>query len=301
MGAAKNETPATADLGKFPVMMRRGLRFPRVKRIVGGMAALFAGLVFITAAWAMRVSPMVSELTTSGAGSAARIEVGNVGTAALPFETRITRMEIDADGNIIETPGDEDFLVFPPQGLVPVSGRQVVRVQWIGEPNLDVSRAYYLWVKQLPVATDPNLPEGGGAVAVQVLYTMKALIVVAPPGAEPKVEVVSVKPAMVTPPAPEIDPSLTGGEPVAQPPAEPGVEIVVANSGKRYALMSGATWVIEGTDKAGQPFRREYNSDEVSKTVGVGYLAPGGGRRTFKVPTGVELDPTKPVSLRFAR
>jgi len=65
--------------------------------------------------------------------------------------------------------------------------------------------------------------------------------------------------------------------------------------------MSGATWIVEGTDKAGQPFRREYNSDEVSQTVGVGYLAPGGGRRTFKLPTGVELDPAKPVTLRFGR
>lgn len=282
-------------------MMRRGVRFPRMARVFGGVAALVAGLMFITVAWAMRVSPMVSELTTSGAGSAARIEVGNVGSAALPFETRITRMDIDANGNIVETAADEDFLVFPPQGLVPVSGRQVVRVQWIGEPNIDVSRAYYLWVKQLPVATDPTVTESGGAVAVQVLYTMKALIVVAPRGAEPKVDVVSIRPAMVAPPAPEIDPYLTGGEPVAQPPAEPGVEIVVANSGKRYALMSGATWVIEGTDTSGQSYRREFNSDEISKTVGVGYLAPGGGRRTFKVPTGVELDPAKPVTLRFAR
>jgi len=263
---------------------------PRLGRLLRGAAVVIAGFLVVTSAWAMRVSPMVSELTTSGAGSAARIEVGNVGSAALPFETRITRMDIDADGNIVETPADEDFLVFPPQGVVPVSGRQVVRVQWIGDPAIDVSRAYYLWVKQLPVATDPDVAEGGGAVAVQVLYTMKALIVVAPPGAQPKVEIVSVRPAMVT-----------GGQPVAAPPAEPGVEIVVANSGKRYALMSGATWIVEGTDKAGQPFRREYNSDEVSQTVGVGYLAPGGGRRTFKLPTGVELDPAKPVTLRFGR
>lgn len=254
------------------------------------------------AAWAMRVSPMVSELTTTGAGSAARIEVGNVGSAALPFETRITRMDIDADGNITETDADEDFLVFPPQGLVPVNGRQVVRVQWIGQPNIETSHAYYLWVRQLPIATDPTAtPESGGAVSVQVLYTMKALIVVAPPGAEPKVEVVSVTPAMVTPPAPEIDPSLTNGQAVAPPPAEPGIEIVVSNTGKRYALMSGATWIVEGTDTAGQPFRREYESGEVSKTVGVGYLAPGGGKRTFKLPTGTALDPAKPVTLRFGR
>lgn len=254
------------------------------------------------AAWAMRVSPMVSELTTTGAGSAARIEVGNVGSAALPFETRITRMEVDADGNVVETDADEDFLVFPPQGVVPTGGRQVVRVQWVGDASIDTSRAYYLWVRQLPVATDPNTPEDGGAVQVTVLYTMKALIVVAPPGAEPKVEVVSVKPAMVAPPAPEIDPSLTQGEAPPPPPEEPGVEVVVSNTGKRYALMSGATWIIEGTDKAGQPFRREYDSNEISKTVGVGYLAPGGGHRTFKLPTGgVELDPAKPVTLRFGR
>lgn len=282
-------------------MLRSGFRFMRFSRLGAVVGGLAAGLLVMSAAWAMRVSPMVSELSTTGAGSAARIEVGNIGSAALPFETMITRIEVDADGNIVETPADEDFLVFPPQGLVPVGGRQVVRVQWVGEPTIDSSHAYYLWVKQLPVATDPSIPDSGGVVSVQVLYTMKALIVVAPPGAEPKVEVVSATPAMVTPPSAEIDPSLTGGAAVAPPPAEPGVEIVVGNSGKRYALMSGATWVVEGTGKTGEPFRREYAGSEISQLVGVGYLAPLGGKRTFKLPTGVELDPAKPVSVRFAR
>ena len=282
-------------------MLRSGFRFLRLNRLGALIGGLAAGLLVMSAAWAMRVSPMVSELTTTGAGSAARIEVGNVGGAALPFETMITRMEIDANGDIVETPADEDFLVFPPQGLVPVGGRQVVRVQWIGEPTIESSHAYYLWVKQLPVATDPTVPESGGALSVQVLYTMKALIVVAPPGAQPKIEIVSATPAMVTPPTPDVDPSLSGSEAPAAPVAEPGVEIVVTNSGKRYALMSGATWIVEGTDKAGQSFRREYSSDDISQTIGVGYLAPLGGKRTFKVPTGVELDPAKPVSVRFAR
>ncbi len=282
-------------------MLRSGFRFLRLNRLGALIGGLAAGLLVMSAAWAMRVSPMVSELTTTGAGSAARIEVGNVGGAALPFETMITRMEIDANGDIVETPADEDFLVFPPQGLVPVGGRQVVRVQWIGEPTIESSHAYYLWVKQLPVATDPTVPESGGALSVQVLYTMKALIVVAPPGAQPKIEIVSATPAMVTPPTPDVDPSLSGSEAPAAPVAEPGVEIVVTNSGKRYALMSGATWIVEGTDKAGQSFRREYSSDDISQTIGVGYLAPLGGKRTFKLPTGVELDPAKPVSVRFAR
>ncbi|MBX9460142.1 MAG: hypothetical protein KL785_02410 [Brevundimonas sp.] len=130
---------------------------------------------------------------------------------------------------------------------------------------------------------------------------MKSLIVVAPPGAQPNVQVISAVPAMVTPPAPEIDPSLSQGAAPAAPPAEPGVEIVVANTGKRYALMSGATWNIAGTDMNGQPFSMTMSGQQVAASVGVGYLAPAGGRRTFKVPTGVQLDPSKPVTVRFTR
>lgn len=263
--------------------------------------ALIASVVAFQAAWAMRVSPMVSELTTTGAGSVARIEVGNIGSAALPFETRITSVEFDANGDMVEKPADENFLVFPPQGVVPVGGRQMVRVQWVGEPNIDVSKAYYLWVRQLPVSTDNKPSESGGALAVSVLYTMKALIVVAPPGAQPDIKVVSATPAMVSPPAPEIDPSLTNGVAPVAPPAEPGLEVTITNAGKRYALMSGATWVIAATDRAGQPVNRTLSGQNVSELIGIGYVAPAGGTRTFKLPTGVELDPAKPITVRFAR
>ena len=269
----------------------------RVPLIVLAISALSMPM-----AWAMRVSPMVSELTTSGAGSTARIEVGNVGSAALPFETLITRLDIDADGNMIETPADENFLVFPPQGLVPVRGRQVVRLQWVGDTNIPASQAYYLWVKQLPVATDDSQPDTGGSVAVSVLYTMKALVVVAPPGATPDIKVVSVKPLMIAPPAPTIDPSLAGDAPPPPPVADmPGLEVNIINAGRRYALMSGATWNIEGTTADGQPFTRQLPGQEIASTIGVGYVAPLGGKRTFQLPIGVMLDPAKPLTVRFSR
>ncbi|MES2033629.1 MAG: molecular chaperone [Pseudomonadota bacterium] len=282
--------------------MFRGAKYPLIRRVVAFASAFAAGMSILSSASAMRVAPMVSELTSAGAGSTARVEVGNIGAAALPFETRITRITFDDKGALVEEPADEEFLVFPPQGVVPVGGRQVVRVQWVGEPRLVDSHAYYLWVKQLPVATEPVQSESGGAVSVSVLYTMKALIVVAPDGAEPDVQVVSAVPAMVTPPAPELDASLTKGQAAPPPPpAQPGVEITVSNSGHRYALMSGATWVIEGTKAAGGPFSMTLTGQQVSETVGIGYLAPSGGRRTFKVPTGEALDPKKPVTVRFAR
>ena len=272
---------------------RHIVRLP-ARWITAGLIAL-ALTLGSAAAWAMRVSPMVAEMSTTGATSSARIEVGNVGSAALPFETTITRLDTDAEGNFVEVPDEENFLVFPPQGVVGVNGRQVVRVQWVGQPDIETSKAYYLSVKQLPVPTDGKPPEAGGSVNVTVLYTMKALLIVAPPGSEPKVEVVSAKPAMLEP--------GSRGEPVtpdAKP--EPGIEAVIANTGTRYALMSGATWIVEGTAVDGQAFRRSYNSSDLDAALGVGYVPPAGGRRTFKIPTdGVELDPAKPIAIRFAR
>lgn len=268
------------------------------------VAILIATILASTSALAMRVSPMVSELTTSGAGAVARIEVGNVSTSALPFETKITRIDFDEAGNLIETPADDDFIVFPPQGLVPVSGRQVVRVQWVGRPDIPTSRAYYVWVRQLPVETDPKKIEGSQAtVSIDILYTMKSLIVVAPPGAKPDVQVVSLTPQAFTPSKPEIDPDLLSKDAAEQkdPEPEPGLKAVIANKGTRYALMSGAKWVVSATDTSGKPFERTYSNEEVGQIVGVGYVAPGGGQRAFTIPTGVALDPAKPMTLRFTR
>jgi len=264
--------------------------------------AVVAMAVCVTAlggvAWAMRVSPMVVELTTKGAGTSARIEVGNVGSVPLPFETTITRLTFEDDGSVTETPADEDFLVFPPQGLVAVNGRQMVRLQWIGAPDLEASQAYYLAVRQLPVSQDRAPAEDGGSIAVQVLYNMKALVVVAPPGAEPDVKVQSTRVTVIETPSEVIE-----GEEARPPVREPGVEVIVRNDGKRYALMSGATWVIEGTARDGTPYRQQLASgSELSAIIGVGYAAPLGGRRTFALPTGgVELDPAKPVSVKFTR
>lgn len=274
------------------------------KHLPTALAAIFFLTFQASSAWAMRVSPMVAEMVTLGAGSSARIEVGNVGSTPLAFETKLTRINMGPNGELAETEADEDFLVFPPQGIVPVGARQVVRLQWVGDPKVEASQAYFLWVRQLPIQTDvtvPNSPSTGGSVAVQVLYTMKALVVVAPPNAQPDIQVESVRPTMVRPPAAQIDPTLTGGAAAPLPPQEPGVEIVISNVGKRYALLSGANWLLTGTDTAGQPFILNLTSSDVAKTVGVGFLAPSGGRRTFQVPTGIALDPAKPVNLGFNR
>lgn len=244
-----------------------------------------AVLALAGAAYAMRVSPMVVEMTTTGSGAVARIEVQNLNQVNLPFETRITQINYDDKGNMTETPADGDFLVFPPQGLLPSGARQVVRLQWAGMADMPASRGYYLSVNQLPIALTPGQESTGAQV--QVVYHMKALVTVAPPKAAPKVELVSARPVEIETKAP---PAIEGAKPLSSalaPTKMPGVEIVVRNTGNRYAMMAGVVWTIDGKDSAGKPARVVKAIEDLNRDIGVGYLAPLGGVRTFQVPTGV--------------
>lgn len=237
-------------------------------------ALLAAIAIFITPAIAMRVSPMVVEMESRGSDAVARIEVQNINAGKLAFQTRIFRMEIDKDGNISETPADDQFLVFPPQGALPASGRQVVRLQWVGDAELATSQAYYFSVEQLPVAFEPGGAEAVGA-QVQILYNMRALVVVAPPGAKPEVKAASVKQLNYQPPA--------GPGAKVLPPMQDGVEIVLRNSGRRHAMMSNFGWQLEGTDTKGKWLRVDVSSEELTRAVGTGYV-PAMGERTFRLP-----------------
>ena len=261
-----------------------------LRRHARALLALLAALVVVvTPALAMRVSPMVVEMESRGSGAVARIEVQNINSGNLPFETRVFRMAVDKEGNITETPADDKFLVFPPQGALPPGGRQVIRLQWVGDAEPATSEAYYVSVEQLPVALDPVVAGELGA-QVQVLYNMRALVVVAPPGAQPDVKAASARQAMYQPPAPP------GSKEV--PPMQDGVEIALRNDGRRHAMMSSFGWRLEGVDREGKYLRVDVSSEELNNAIGTGYV-PGMGERIFRLP--VPGFGTAPIKLSFIK
>ncbi len=261
-----------------------------LRRHARALLALFAALTLVvTPALAMRVSPMVVEMESRGTNAVARIEVQNINADNLAFQTRIFRMEIDKDGNIVETPADDQFLVFPPQGALPAGGRQVLRLQWVGDPELAASQAFYVSVEQLPVAFDPGAADSVGA-QVQVLYNMRALVVVAPPGAKPDVKATTVKQANYQPPA------APGS--AETPPMQDGVEITLTNAGRRHAMMANFGWQLVGTDRDGKFLRVDVSPEELNRAVGTGYV-PAQGERTFRLP--VPGFGPAPIKLTFQR
>ena len=260
-------------------------------RLIQRSARLFAiclsflsAALIVSPAAAMRVSPMVVEMESQGSDAVARIEVQNTGPDTLPFETRIFRMEIDEDGKMTETPADDQFLVFPPQGALPPGGKQVLRLQWVGDPAPATSEAYYISVEQLPVALAPG-SDDAVAAKVQVLYNMRALAVVAPPGAKPEVSATSVRPIVYQPRPAE-------GQSEAPAPIE-GVEVILTNQGRRHAMMSNFGWKMEGKDKSGQWLRVDVSPEELTTAVGTGYVPALGSRKFYLQISGLGPEPIK--------
>ena len=256
-----------------------------LKRQWRAMLAILAAIfVLVPSVLAMRVTPMVFEIESRGSNSSARLEVQNVNTGNMPFQVRILHIAFNKDGSITETPADDKFLVFPPQGALPPGARQVIRLQWVGEAEIATSEAYYVAVEQLPVTLEPGAKDGLEA-QVQVIYNMRALLVVAPPGSKPDVSPASVRQLTYQPPA------LPGSTEL--PPMQDGVEVTLRNEGRRHAMMSNFGWQLEGKDRDGKYLRVDVSSEELLRAIGTGYV-PALGERSFRIPVpGFGPDPIK--------
>jgi fimbrial chaperone protein len=79
----------------------------------------------------------------------------------------------------------------------------------------------------------------------------------------------------------------------------PGVEVTIRNTGKRYAMMAGATWTIQGKGADGKPLKVVLNSNDMGRLLGAGYVPALNGRRTFDVPTGTKFA-NAPITVKFS-
>lgn len=218
-------------------------------------AMALAALVSLTVSsvHAMSVSPNHVEMTSVGNAGRTQITVTNNGSAPIPVETSLQKLDIDQNGVTKTSPAGEEFLVFPPQAMIPAGGTQLFRLQWVGEPNLDRSRSYMLSVTQIPVKIDKNRN------GVQVVSSFGVVVNVAPPNGKPSLRLAS-----------------TGVAADAQ--GKRHATITVENASKVHANLENAViHVSAGT------WSKTYESGDILQKIGIGIVQPG-KRRVFILP-----------------
>lgn len=226
-------------------------------------ALSFACAVFLLVpdlASAMSVTPIHVEMTSAGSGGRAQVTVANDSSAPLPVEAVIQKLSLGEDGSQQLSKGGDDFLVFPPQAMIPPGGSQVFRVQWVGEPVIDTSQSFMLSMNQIPV----KLPEG--QTSVQVVMSFGVVINVAPPQGKPALKLVGVGVA-----------KSKGGK---RHPT-----ITVENPTKIHALLPQSTIQV-----AGGGWSHQFTPLELREKIGIGLVQPGRKRRfvlPVDLPAGV--------------
>lgn len=234
------------------------------------IARLSALAAAIFVAWApdgaraMSVSPTHVELRSAGSESRAQVVVRNDSNAPLPVEASLKRLVVDRNGKSRATAPSDDFLVFPPQTLIPPGASQVFRITWVGEPLLDSSQSYQLTLSQIPVRLNTSNNR------VQVVMAFGVVINVAPPRGQAQLDLIGAG----------LTRSAKGGRnPV----------ITVRNPSRVHALLPKSTIRL-----AGEGWSTTLTPSFLDQNVGIGLVQPGKERR-FVLPVEV------PASVRRVR
>ena len=204
-------------------------------------------------ALAMSVSPNEIEMISAGAAGRTQITVTNSNATPLPIETSIQRLDIDENGKVKTAPAGDEFLVFPPQAMIPAGGTQVFRIQWVGEPNLDRSRSYMMSVTQIAL----KLPKGQSGI--RMVSSFGVVINVAPPQGKASLKLIST--GIMTDPKGKRHATVTIENPT-------NVHGVLEQSAIR---LTAGSW------------SKTYGPSDIAQKIGIGIVQPG-KRRKFILP-----------------
>lgn len=216
---------------------------------------LFALLLLVGGnAFALQVQPMIFDMSATGPASRQVITVINTAPNPVPMELRVNRLDIGPNGETIRTEGGgEDFIIFPPQALIPANATQTFRVQWAGEPDLAESRSYNIAVSQLPVEVPSD--DAGVSAQVQIVYNFLTTVTVAPANGVSVLDVLDAEAAQT-------------------PDGKRAVALTLENSGNRHGYLADAELTLD----AGS-WSRTLSPSEVRAFAGPGLVLPGHRRR----------------------
>lgn len=218
------------------------------------IAALTAAII-ATVAYAMTVSPVIVDLTTSGQRMTQVITIENKYAKPVILEMLSQEAEYTDEGVRGTGKQTDDLLMFPPQAQIAPGGTQAIRIQYVGDPELAKSKHYFVTVAQLPV----KMPEGESGV--QLLYNFQIVTGVAMPGRRPNITVASAE-------------SYMGGD------GKPRVLLVLKNDADTYGYLSSGSLRISQKNAAGQEiFKKTMNPDQISQEIGYGLIGAGQTRR----------------------
>lgn len=246
-----------------------------------GAAMIFAPAQ-VAQAQSLAVEPLFIETLP---GQSAAIRVRNSSSVRQTVEVEIVERVADEKGEIVRRVAEDDFILFPPQGVIEPNSIQVFRAQSIN-PATDKSKSYYVTVRQLPV--DMSMAQGGNGAQLQVVFAFDVAMHTVPKNAQPQATIASAIPATANVSAVALDDPNRSHDPAvrAKDPRidVPGVEIHLRNEGNKYLYLHHYEYVISGKTAAGQTVDLPILGEEAILEAVTTPLVLPGTNRSFTLP-----------------
>jgi len=245
------------------------------------LAALAVSPFKAAQAQSLAVEPLFIETQP---GQSAAVRVRNSSSVRQTVEVSIAERVANEAGDVVRVPADDDFVLFPPQGVIEPNSVQVFRAQPIN-PTLDRSRSYYLTVRQIPVDLEMSATNGA---QLQVVFAFDVAMHTVPRGADAKASIVSaaattanVSAVALDDPARSPDPAVRSKEPRID---VPGVDVTLRNDGNKYLYLHHYEYLVEGMSASGEKVELPIlNEEEILEAVSMPLVLPGTDRK-FTLP-----------------
>lgn len=177
-------------------------------------ALLLISALFSLQASALQMNPLSVVLKPAGGGSKQSFKVTNESNKPIAVQFSVTTRQ-QLNNKEIRKPADKDFMIYPPQTIIPARSTQKVRIEWLGAGNIPREQAYRLIAEQVYVSLDDKEQTG-----VKMLMKLVGALYVQPNGTKSNLQVKAVQ---------------QQGNKLA---------VTVANSGNRHQLMKFATLTL---------------------------------------------------------
>ena len=138
-------------------------------------------------AYALQMTPLSVVLKPSGGGAKQSVRVTNESSKPIAVQFSVTTRQ-QINNKEVRKPADKDFMIYPPQTIIPAKTTQKVRVEWLGAGKMPKEQAYRLIAEQVHVSLDDKEQTG-----ITMLMTLINGLYVQPNGTKSNVQVKAVQ------------------------------------------------------------------------------------------------------------
>ena len=207
-------------------------------------------------AQAFQFTPIAQTMRPTGKGQTAEFRLINDGNDPIAVEVKVMKRVMTATGEDVLTDVTDEFSLFPAQAIITGNDAKLVRVQWLGGPDLTQENAYRIIAEQVPVNLE-HKTKGTGA-QIQVMLKYVGSLYVQPEGMKSNLVVTGAKASS----------DKTGKI----------LQLTVANKGTRHTIVKDPVLMV-GTV--------ELKAEDLKNFVDTNILV--GTERTYNIPFPAKL------------